>query len=401
MAKIEVKIKILEGTGGQMDRFECSGVPNNVSLPITWGNTSRRGDFPGIRAGGHRISLPGKFIDPDRKYSGWVMESTDAQGEGELYIEIEDYSLSGYGIEAITIYGDKESGQWATEAVVGEIWNNPSTITSDDHIWTISFAGMFTWKQSIRITKWNRPNYNMVIKHIEMFPEYMVMDNAWIKEVSSLSQSSTNDGEPRYGLLPNRGSLSIVDRDVEFRDYARQGMLDKETIDIKLLLNDKQVQEHRVVESPYFSKEFNVNFTLTDKTKILDDDSSSTMVIEPYEVMSAYELLMSFWWLEWDLSTKIVTRIGELTVEQYLKKIAICGGENGITYRPNSLREGINKICEIAQLSAYLDENGILKFANARPLLDNSITVIPLRLQMSQLEYSLIKTNQYTEVEFA
>jgi len=88
------------------------------------------------------------------------------------------------------------------------------------------------------------------------------------------------------------------------------------------------------------------------------------------------------------------------TVKSYLQNI-------NVTYpllKSDSKRNQINKICEIAQLNAFVDTDGVLKFYSARPvesstIVNNSI-VIPSRKQYGKMDINLLGKTKFNNVSY-
>lgn len=88
------------------------------------------------------------------------------------------------------------------------------------------------------------------------------------------------------------------------------------------------------------------------------------------------------------------------TVKDYLKAIEV---SHGVLYQ-DTKRNQINKICEIAQLNAYEDENSNLKFISARPIetssnINNTI-VIPRNKQYSYLSPNILDKIKYNNTKY-
>jgi hypothetical protein len=90
----------------------------------------------------------------------------------------------------------------------------------------------------------------------------------------------------------------------------------------------------------------------------------------------------------------------DVTVKQYLERIIV----EDVETVESSLREAVDKICNIALLQVIENDNGEIKFISARPLATqdekDTAKVIPLRMQKSDFEYEILLSNEYEDVDF-
>lgn len=400
MAKISVTLQLNEHGADEITSMTADVGVNNVSKAVVWGSTSRNAGFNGICIGKWQIGQAGYLIAQSTGYNGFLFSPTDSDGNGELEI-----TFTGTAIDSITFYGDPSSGQWATEAILDEGTLYETTAFSDDYIWSIIFSEPAS-SHTVKFTKWERPNYNMLFTHIEIFPNTMTFDSQSIKEFSSLSQSNSNPKEVFYGVLPNSGSIDIIDRDGEIRDYAVEGYLNKQTFSIVISINDKEIQHHITVDSPYYNNKNLLELDLTNSLSQWDNIKCSgfshDFVETLYDILNTMLSISGFDEEEIEGMLDTVINIGseDVTVKQYLERIIV----EDVEAVESSLREAVDKICNIALLQVIENDNGEIKFISARPLATqdekDTAKVIPLRMQKSDFEYEILLSNEYEDVDF-
>jgi len=400
MAKISVTLQLNEHGADEITSMTADVGVNNVSKAVVWGSTSRNAGFNGICIGKWQIGQAGYLIAQSTGYNGFLFSPTDSDGNGELEI-----TFTGTAIDSITFYGDPSSGQWATEAILDEGTLYETTAFSDDYIWSIIFSEPAS-SHTVKFTKWERPNYNMLFTHIEIFPNTMTFDSQSIKEFSSLSQSNSNPKEVFYGVLPNSGSIDIIDRDGEIRDYAVEGYLNKQTFSIVISINDKEIQHHITVDSPYYNNKNLLELDLTNSLSQWDNIKCSgfshDFVETLYDILNTMLSISGFDKEEIEGMLDTVINIGseDVTVKQYLERIIV----KDVEAVESSLREAVDKICNIALLQVIENDNGEIKFISARPLATqdekDTAKVIPLRMQKSDFEYEILLSNEYEDVDF-
>lgn len=402
MNKITLRMTVNEGSLESFDNFTANKSINNVSSPIGTPTTRNNGRYGKSLAKGYLTFYNGYLGDKDtklmsevNKYNGYMFGATDNNGNYSLTL-----TLNGSNFDRIIIYGDADAEQWATTAIV-----DGKTIYSDDNIWAIAFEEEKN-VHTIEFTEWNKSNYNACITHIDVMLKYLDLDNFWIDNVESTSQSVPAPNEITYGVLANSGGANIRDLDGEFYDYIQDGILPNSNIPVSLFVNGKQVQAHITNDSDY--NETDTMLTLQFTNRLADWDTLIYSGRNLTDSMSAYSLLLEV------LQTLGFTQV---QVDEMLDVNILYGNDNQVgsvkEYLENitieypylesaNYRETINKICTLAQLSVYENDNGVIKFISARPVVlqeqvDNAIKVTDTYLA-EDLQKNIVLKNKYDEV---
>lgn len=413
MANVVVSIKLNNNDTDFVSGITSDKQGNNVSKPLVWGTTSRNNGFNGICIGKYRMGESGYLSSEINGYNGFVFrEVSDNDGDGSVEI-----SLSGTDIDSITFFGDKSAGQWATKAILDEGTADELTKYSKDDVWSIIFNNKAS-SHTIRFVKWNRPNYNMLFTHMEIFPSTLYFDNYWVKEITSNSQSMPDAKNIFYGILANTGSLKMFDRDGELREYAREGYLNKEDLELKVAINGNEVQTHSASDSPYLEDSRTLGIEMTNILTEWDKLKYEGLIINEGSTMTAYEILSDMLMstltsttqpsVDMMCSTLINAGSGtlaEISVKDYLTLIIIPAVSTSTVIAESSLREAVEKVCLLGQLQVLYNDKGEIKFINGRPKateqeLQNA-KVVPLKMQKSTFEYEMFLTNAYTDVVFS
>lgn len=418
MSHISLKIKINEGQDVLLG-FTADKIVNNVSTVI--GRTTTKNDGTNGISLAKKISLADGFLGGEtavlqseqQKYNGFMFGTTDGEGNYDLTL-----TISGENLDAITIIGDKTANQFPTVATI----DGTKTIYSDDLVWAIKF-GNANSSHTIKFTKWNRANYNACFTTLSVLLENLELNRAWIDSVESLGQSTSDNTSIQYGFIANSGSVKIRDLDGELLDYVNDGVMTEANVPVQVLLNGKVVRSHITTDSDYDVGNKILSFSLSNTTGLLDRGFSGLYASES---KNAYEVLVyilnemgyTATQISKMLSDKIWVYIGEgysdgvitsssnitndiLTIEEYLKKITI-----PYAYlEPSTFNVALTKVCELAQLRFYLDNDRLPKFESIRPVADisnSSKIVIIHRYDIigSDLKTSLFKKNKIKTVGY-
>lgn len=405
MAKIKAVIDILGALNNRIDSLSSSGVINNVSKPVLYGNTTRNSGFlgyPMVR----KISDGGRMIPQSDGFNGYVFGYCDSGGLGNL-----EFTISGSEISVAVFYFNQLAGQWAIEALVDEGTADEQTLYSDDNIWAIKFLTASA-SHTIKFTKWSVPYYSMCITHIEALANTLEFTNQWISDLNSTTQKTNDPVKPVYSVLANYGDMSVTDRDKELKDYVQDGIFPTLNFEIILYINDKQIQTHTAVVTPYEANSMTFGMEMTNKLSQWDNLMYTGYTITAGTTITAYDLLVDMittaipTLTEPDVAemcdTIMINEYYQDTVEEHLKNIIIPAVGSAIEVLPDTLRISVEKICLLGQLQVYENDDGEVKFVNDRPYATATekaaAKVIPLSMQRTSLIYEVLLTNSYTNV---
>lgn len=114
-------------------------------------------------------------------------------------------------------------------------------------------------------------------------------DKAWVDDLSSTSQISTDPAGINYGVIPSTGSAKLRDLGGAIRADIEAGVLPASNAQTKIRINDNQIQEHTTSDSDYdvINRELNLDFS--DRLSLLDKVTYGGMPLRDYS-MSAYEM---------------------------------------------------------------------------------------------------------------
>lgn len=115
-------------------------------------------------------------------------------------------------------------------------------------------------------------------------------DKAWVDDLSSTSQISTDPAGINYGVIPSTGNAKLRDLGGAIRADIEAGVLPASNAPAKVRINDNQIQEHTTSDSDYdvINRELNLDFS--DRLSLLDKVTYGGMPLRDYS-MSAYEML--------------------------------------------------------------------------------------------------------------
>lgn len=312
------------------------------------------------------------------------------------------------GLQNVIVYGDKESHQFPTRAIL----DGTKEVFSDDYAWTIEFDEPSD-THTIQFTHWNRANYNAVLTLIDiMLQNYEVDIYNGLKSVESLSQSSADTTGIFYGSIENSGSIDIMDRSGELVDLLEDGILDNSNVPITVLVNGKEVQHHISTDSSYNRNSKTISIELGNRLSTLDvlkykgynyPDHPESLANLLFDVLTnlRYALFGKDKTLdETEFKQMLSDRYdSSMTLYDYLYSIEV---QYPVIEANKTYREIIDEFCLIAQMQMYIDDDNKIKFVTARPKYfgeDLQAIHIPKKNMFSQLDYAVILKNKYDGVQ--
>ena len=331
------------------------------------------------------------------KYKGFMFGVTNDKGEYELTLEI-----SGGEIEKVVVLGDKEANQFPTKAYLD---GSTTPIYSDDANWAIKFPSE-ALTHTIKFTNWNRADYNACFTTLKILATYLDLNRAYIEDLDTLTQSSSDPTTIQNGVLANSGSVNLADIDGELRDLFEDGIIENSNVPVEVWLNGKKIRTHITTDSDYEENAQLLKFQMTNGLSNWDNLTYGGRAMTRNESLDIIlrEVLENLYTkaeVTKALSTKIVfgadDKVG--TVEQYLSTINIPYAYlNSDTYRNT-----VNKICDVAQLQCYADSDDKPVFVSSRPVatqeeIDNAVRVKSYT-NITNLQRSVILKNKYDGID--
>lgn len=418
MADVQVKIQLQNTTPDIINNFETTTLTNNASSSDIVSELSTKDNGINMKSwatphivnketilglglkdgivGGAETKLVGQ-----NGYSGYVFGAVS--NTNELVVDI---FVMGENIDSIIIYGDKNANQFPTRAYLNNDTKN--VIYSDDSVWAIRFDAPAN-SQRITFTHWNRANYNACITAVYRIDNTLIFNKSDLQSVESISQSTGQPKEVYYGVTNSSGSLEIVDRYGELKDYIQDGVIDEDELEIALVVNGKTLQKQFCENVEYnidaqtlsieltSSKEQSKISGLLDKTLINKNMRDYTSVggitlkqILKDEVFGGQDID--------DMLQEKTYMYGNnqpITIDEYLQKIKT----NYFYLIDYTNKDLIDAICNVAQVHFIQTTDGKYKFISARPL--NSYYQ-PIKIKRSQMFSSLssdiVVRNKYDKV---
>lgn len=308
-------------------------------------------------------------------------------------------------LKDIIIYGDSVVGQFPTRAII----NETTEIYSYDNRWVINLQEERE-THTIEFTDWNRPNYNACLSLISVMLQYYDVDKLnGLKGIESLSESTGQTKEIFYGCIANSGSAEIIDINGEILEMLESGIIENSNVPIELIVNGNLIQTHLTNDS-----EYNINtknFTVSMTNDISNWDNITFLGKPLFDgTQSAYdivlEIMTSLGFSKYQVKNRMLSntlvygssnQVG--TIKEYLELIKIPYPYlSSATYR-----ETIDKICQVAQLQVYADNDGMPIFVSARPIVSQDMLInaihIPKKYMESNLQKSVILKNKYDGID--
>lgn len=115
-------------------------------------------------------------------------------------------------------------------------------------------------------------------------------NKAWVDNLSSTSQISSDPASVNYGVIPSTGNATMRDINGEIRADIENNVLPVSNAPTKISINGNQIQEHITSDSDYnvIDKELNLQFS--DRLSLLDKVTYGGMPLRDYS-MTAYDML--------------------------------------------------------------------------------------------------------------
>lgn len=415
MADLSIIFKINEYGNGIVKSINSNVAQNNVSK-YPYSTMLTRKD---------------EYVTPDAKYEGYVLGTstfaseqvidenypgfmfgavTDNDGNCELVVE-----LYGDDLLSLIFTFDAFLEQYPTHYRVLDSNGVETYYTNDtENPYVISITQLVAGGNATkRITfyKWNKPNYNVLIKEIESIEVDITLNKRFIKELEFTSQMTSDGASINYGVLANTGKIKINDYNGVVYNSAKLGYLDAYVYNLYSYLNGNQIQQNISVDAPYYSQENQLEINLTNNisnwNSVNFNERTYGTGTNLYQVLLDAMRILRYSDSDVELMTNNIINVSyigggitnneELSVKGYLQSITF----DECTIDKTNVADILNSICTVAQLFIYADNEGNIKFANARPLASSSeeTLLISYKNQRTHLEYDMVVANRYDSAE--
>lgn len=293
-------------------------------------------------------------------------------------------------LKDIVVFGDKTVGQYPTRAII----DGKAVVTNDDYKWAINLETESD-THTIEFTNWSRANYNACLTLIRvMFRYFEVGKRTGLKTVESLAQSTGQPKELYYGVIPSSGSVELIDVHGEFEDLLVDEVIPNSNLHLEVFANGRKIQNHLSVDSDYSSDKI-LTIELSNSLNNWDKIKFNGMKLrENYSLFDTLVyILRSVGIISeenqiYPMLTKKVFYEGiYVTIAEYIGNITI-----PYAYlEKSSLRDAVDKVCQLAQLNVIENPDGTIEFISARPIIDTEKQII-------SINPSQIKTNPTRDV---
>ena len=296
-------------------------------------------------------------------------------------------------------------------------------IDNEAHIITGNTSNELVFQQrtgygttTIVFSQWNLPNTSVGLTFIESVELDLYLNKLQIVNFESQAQIKSDVRQIDYGLLANTGKIELKDVDNKILENAKMGYLDTYLFTLDLYLNNKLFQKHITNQTPYYDENKTIQLQLTNElekwnqVQIGDISFANTTLfnvfsrvlfefdreLAPSRIIGAKKIVVSTYTngVQQDRNVNLATYLNDIKIQPF-------------TLKKDSLANQIKKICTVAQLCLYIDDNGEIKLTSARPKLlsyqyDTMEAIgIGYSEETSSLDYDILVSNRYDDVEFS
>lgn len=115
-------------------------------------------------------------------------------------------------------------------------------------------------------------------------------NKAWVDNLSSTSQISSDPASVNYGVIPSTGNATMRDINGQIRADIENNVLPISNAPTKISINGNQVQEHTTSDSDYNIIDKSLSLQFSDRLSLLDKVTYGGMPLREYQ-MTAYDML--------------------------------------------------------------------------------------------------------------
>lgn len=423
--RVKVLLDFAEG-GGKLEYIKTSVPNNNASrnankseIKVVDGIVEEEinNGFEVIAMNGINTigSYEGQLVN-EQGYNGYMWGLSGENGQNSVVLTIKGETLGHCGIVF-----DRVAGQYPHKYIhtyAGETTEYENT--SGDPYIIDGLLGANNVEQTLEFTDWERPNYPMCLTFFEYLPSYEVFKDSDVIDINSTIEGTHDITTINYGCIANVGNLEIYDKTNAkgtslLWNYAKMGYFNLNTFKVKIEMFNGEVAHHIVSQTPYYNNDKTFKASLTDVISTWNDliceptayTSQTTLYDVLFDLLDTYIPRESYNVLQKMATQKIV--IGnnnenaevaqtEVYLNNYLQNIII----PAFSFGEESFSSRLNKICVVAQLYCYYDENNILSFISARPKatqdeIDNRL-IVKYGDQFDEIVSTILVANAYDNV---
>ena len=342
---------------------------------------------------------------PDEFIWGIVPES----GIFPVVITLKNTNTTGTPvIRGIELIGDRESGQYPTEVEVDGVTIKNKRNRID---WGIDFPNPDKNTQTITLRKWKQMYCNAALTLIRVPSGYYSINNfAALNSASSQRQSMASPNELSFGVQYNTGDVNLTDIDDRLAELVMEEKFGNNNVPVNFLINNTIKAKHLTTDTGEYSTDRVFTTQLGDSLSEWDNIQYGGSVISTTEGVkhNLYTIL----------STIIASALPGKTLTQFLDTNKICAFYGDFTSKisvanyltlivlddfeieTDTLKNVMDKICEIAQLVVYARPDGTPLITSARPRIfaDQRVLVIPEVAQRTMPTKDFFVRNKYTQI---
>lgn len=429
MANIKAVLVINDYGTQKPDSVTSNKKQNNASLqPYEYNidldlQKSRKNEkYNGFLLGG----IIGKDGIPLYKgYKGFMFGLPNYNGKYPLEI-----AVLGESIVRMIFTFDDDLEQYPKSYTVIDVDGSERDFVNDSYVIEIEFASFYGYRRII-FNDWTVTDYNVAIKSIQNVEGVINIDKRALHNLDTYEQLTSDAELVAYGLLPNTGKIVVDDFDRKIANKSELGWFEKSVYNVYIYTNNNLVQTHIGDSSSYDNSKAQMEFELTNDISLF-----KTTYINPEDfknVTTAYEVLSIIMWTYYLVNSEYMSLedfvLNEMpkyfndeyvnwfipyedTIQMYdtdLRQIRLATLlqmfylRGSLELEKMTVYDALVYFCEAFRIFMYIDDNNVVKFTSARPLIASSenskICLIKPSIQISTFEYDLTTKNRYVEVK--
>lgn len=388
-----------EGSNGMAMFDEGDFDDENIDLRLVFNEADYLDNYEGTNA----------YIEDEEKPDEFIWGIVPESGIYPVVITLKNTNTTGTPvIRGIELIGDRESGQYPTEVEVDGVTIKNKRNRID---WEIDFPNPDKNTQTITLRKWNRMYCNAALTLIRVPSGYYSINNfAALNSASSQRQSMASPNELSFGVQYNTGDVNLTDIDDRLAELVMEEKFGNNNVPVNFLINNTIKAKHLTTDTGKYSTDRVFTTQLGDRLSEWDNIQYGGSVISTTAGVkrNLYTIL----------STIIASALPGKTLTQFLDTNKICAFYGDFTSKisvadyltlivlddfeieTDTLKNVMDKVCEIAQLVVYARPDGTPLITSARPRIfaDQRVLVIPEVAQRVMPTKDFFVRNKYTQI---